>query len=72
MPASGPVAVSADRSLTVRYERPVPVEQSLELVARVGRRDHARYVVVDGEVRRGEARLARSTGRFFYQEHTAP
>ena len=29
---------------------------------------------VDGEVRRGETRLARSTGNFFYQqrEHTAP
>jgi acyl-coenzyme A thioesterase PaaI-like protein len=71
------VALALDRrvvtgELMVRYERPVPVEQSLDLVARVARRDHARYVVVDGEVRRGEARLARSTGKFFYQEHTAP
>ena len=47
-------------------------EQALELVARVARGDHARYIVVDGEVRRGGARLARSTGKFFYQEHTAP
>ena len=71
------VALALDRrvvtgELTVRYEQPVPVEQGLELVARVARRDHARYAVVDGEVRRGAARLARSTGKFFYQEHTAP
>jgi acyl-coenzyme A thioesterase PaaI-like protein len=73
------VALALDRrvvtgELTVRYEQPVPVEQTLELVARVGRREHTRYLVVDGEVRRGETRLARSTGKFFYQqrEHTAP
>ena len=73
------VALVLDRrvvtgELTVRYEQPVPVEQPLELVARVARREHARYAVVDGEVRRGATRLARSTGKFFYQEreHTAP
>ena len=60
--------------LTVRYERPVPVEVPLELVARATSRQHARYVVIEAEVRRDGERLARSTGKFFYQErrHTAP
>jgi acyl-coenzyme A thioesterase PaaI-like protein len=54
--------------LTVRYEQPVPVEAPLALVARAANRAHARYVVIEGEVRRDGVRLARSTGKFFYQE----
>ena len=60
--------------LTVRYERPVPVEVPLELVARDAQRAHPRYVVIESEVRRDGVRLARATGKFFYQErrHAAP
>jgi acyl-coenzyme A thioesterase PaaI-like protein len=54
--------------LSVRYERPVPVEIPLELAARAASRTHPRYVVVASEVRRGGLRLARSTGKFFYQQ----
>jgi acyl-coenzyme A thioesterase PaaI-like protein len=55
--------------LSVRYERPVPVETPLALVARAASHAHPRYVVVEGEVRRDGLRLARSTGKFFYQQH---
>lgn len=60
--------------LSVRYEQPVPVEAPLDLVARAASRAHSRYVVVDGEVRRDGLRLARSSGKFFYQQraYTAP
>jgi acyl-coenzyme A thioesterase PaaI-like protein len=60
--------------LTVRYERPVPVETSLELRAHTASRTHPRYVVIAAEVRRNGERLAHSTGKFFYQQrlHTAP
>lgn len=54
--------------LTVRYEQPVPVEVPLELVARAADRAHSRYVVIESEVRRDGVRLARSTGKFFYQD----
>ncbi|HWP64511.1 MAG TPA: PaaI family thioesterase [Candidatus Limnocylindria bacterium] len=73
------VALVLDRrvvtgELSVRYERPVPVGEPLDLVARVASRSHPRYVVVDGEVRLGGLRLAGSTGKFFYQPDrpTAP
>jgi acyl-coenzyme A thioesterase PaaI-like protein len=60
--------------LSVRYERPVPVDVPLELVARAANRAHPKYVVIEGVVRRDGERLARSTGKFFYQErlHSAP
>ena len=60
--------------LTVRYERPVPVEVPLDLAGRVASRAHPRYVVIEGDVSHEGVRLARSTGRFFYQErlHSAP
>jgi acyl-coenzyme A thioesterase PaaI-like protein len=54
--------------LSVRYEQPVPVEAPLDLLARVASRAHPRYAVIDGEVRRGAVRLARSTGKFFYEQ----
>jgi acyl-coenzyme A thioesterase PaaI-like protein len=55
--------------LTVRYLRPCPVETPLEISARIVAR-HARYLVVDAEVRRDGELLARSTGRFFPQART--
>lgn len=58
--------------LTVRYEHAVPVEVPLELDAHVSSRDHDRYALVLGEVRRDGDVLARSTGKFFYQERLEP
>jgi len=58
--------------LTVRYERPVPVEHGLVLRARVVDQGHARYAQIEGEVRDGDLVLARSRGKFFYVERAAP
>ena len=52
--------------LSVRYLRPCPVEVPLVVTARIVG-EHPRYVVIDTEVRHGDALLARSTGRFFPQ-----
>ena len=54
--------------LTVRYQAPVPVSVPLRLEARVTDRGHPKYAVVQGLVTRDDAVLARSTGKFFYQE----
>ena len=54
--------------LVVRYHRPVPVEAPLELEAEIHSRAHARYVEVEARVRQDGALLARSLGKFFYQE----
>ena len=54
--------------LVIRYEAPVPVEIPIELEAEITSRTHARYAEITAVVRRGETRLARSTGKFFYQE----
>ncbi|MBI5504039.1 MAG: PaaI family thioesterase [Deltaproteobacteria bacterium] len=58
--------------LTIRYESPCPVEQDIEIVARITGRDHPRYLVIESEVRRGERRLAVSTGKFFPQAIAEP
>ena len=60
--------------LTVRYERPCPVEQPLDVVAAIIDRTHARYWVVEAELHRLGERVARSTGKFFLHadEPTAP
>jgi acyl-coenzyme A thioesterase PaaI-like protein len=54
--------------LGVRYERPVPVERPLDLVAEIVDRSHPRYWVVTGEIHADGVRLARSTGRFFLRD----
>ena len=54
--------------LVIRYERPVPVDVVLELEAEIASRAHARYAEIEARIRRGDALLARSTGKFFYQE----
>ena len=54
--------------LVIRYEAPVPVETPIELEAEITSRAHARYAEITAAVRRGDTRLARSTGKFFYQE----
>jgi uncharacterized protein (TIGR00369 family) len=57
--------------LTVRYVRPCPVGTPLELRARATGA-HPRYAVVEGEVRDGDVVVARSTGKFFFQERHEP
>jgi uncharacterized protein (TIGR00369 family) len=52
--------------LAVRYAKPCPVEVPLELSAQVVD-ETSRYFVIEGEVRRGEELLARSTGKFFFR-----
>jgi acyl-coenzyme A thioesterase PaaI-like protein len=54
--------------LTVRYERPVPVEATLVLDAAIVSAAHPRYAEIEARIRDGETVLARSTGKFFYQE----
>jgi len=58
--------------LTVRYEAPVPVSVPLEIDGRVTSRVHEKYAVVEGRVRHAGTVLARSTGKFFYQERLEP
>jgi acyl-coenzyme A thioesterase PaaI-like protein len=54
--------------LTVRYEHPVPVDTVLDLEAALVSTAHPRYAEIEARVRQGETTLARSTGKFFYQE----
>jgi acyl-coenzyme A thioesterase PaaI-like protein len=54
--------------LVIRYEAPVPVETPLELEAEITSQAHARYAEITATIRRGDTRLARSIGKFFYQE----
>jgi acyl-coenzyme A thioesterase PaaI-like protein len=54
--------------LVVRYERPVPVETPLDLDAEIVAQAHPRYVQIAAAVRRDGVVLARSSGKFFYQE----
>lgn len=59
--------------LTVRYARPVPVDAPIELDAAIVGRSHPRYIEIEAHVRQGPAVLARSIGKFFYQErHVQP
>jgi acyl-coenzyme A thioesterase PaaI-like protein len=57
--------------LVVRYERPVPVETPVELDAEIVAQAHPRYAEIAARVRQGDVILARSTGKFFYQEQRA-
>ena len=54
--------------LVIRYEAPVPVETPIELEAEITSRAHARYAEIGATIRCSGAGLARSTGKFFYQE----
>jgi acyl-coenzyme A thioesterase PaaI-like protein len=54
--------------LVIRYERPVPIDTPLELEAEIVDRTHARYAEIGARVLRGDVLLARSSGKFFYQE----
>lgn len=54
--------------LTVRYERPCPVETPLEASAAITDRTHARYWVVEAEIHHEGVRLAHSIGKFFLRD----
>jgi acyl-coenzyme A thioesterase PaaI-like protein len=54
--------------LVIRYERPVPVDVPVALEGEITSRAHARYAEIAARIRQGDAVLARSTGKFFYQE----
>jgi acyl-coenzyme A thioesterase PaaI-like protein len=54
--------------LTVRYERPCPVEEPLEIVAAISDRAHPRYWVVEADIHHQGARLVRSSGKFFLRD----
>jgi acyl-coenzyme A thioesterase PaaI-like protein len=60
--------------LSVRYERPCPVEAPLHFAARLVDESHPKYAVVEAEATADAVLLARSTGRFFYSPNrpTAP
>jgi acyl-coenzyme A thioesterase PaaI-like protein len=59
--------------LVVRYSRPVPTETPLEIDAEIVGQSHARYAEIAANVRQGDMLLARSVGKFFYQErHPQP
>ena len=57
--------------LVVRYDAPVPVETALDLDAEIVAQTHPRYAEIAARVRIGDRVLARSTGKFFYQERRA-
>jgi acyl-coenzyme A thioesterase PaaI-like protein len=58
--------------LSIRYLRACPTETPLDLSARTVNEAHPRYAVVEAEVRHGDTVLARSTGKFFYQNRPEP
>lgn len=53
--------------LSVRYERPCPVERDLVATARIVGTSHPRYLEIEGEVRLDGELLVRSKGKFFRQ-----
>jgi len=54
--------------LVVRYEKPVPVERTLEIDAEIVVTTHPRYAEIAARIRDGDTVLARSSGKFFYQQ----
>lgn len=54
--------------LSVRYEKPCPVERALALRADIVAESHPKYAVVEAEARLDGEVVARSRGRFFYVE----
>lgn len=51
--------------LTVRYERPCPVEKAIVVSARVVSTEHPRYVEIESAIHLEGQRLVRGTGKFF-------
>jgi uncharacterized protein (TIGR00369 family) len=57
--------------LSVRYRRPCPVGAPLEAAARITE-ETPRYFVIEADLRRDDQVLARSTGKFFFQQRPEP
>jgi acyl-coenzyme A thioesterase PaaI-like protein len=53
--------------LTVRYERPCPVEKEIRVSARIASAAHPRYLEIESEIHLDGHRLVRGVGRFFRQ-----
>jgi hypothetical protein len=51
--------------LTVRYERPCPVEKEIRVSARIVSAAHPRYLEIESAIYLDGERLARGVGRFF-------
>ena len=58
--------------LTVRYERPCPVEKPLAIRSRVADESHPRYLVIEALVSDGDEVLVRSVGKFFPRDLDQP
>jgi len=55
--------------LSVRFDRPCPVETDLAAAARIVE-SRPRYVIIEAELRQGDVVVAHSTGKFFPQDRT--
>ena len=51
--------------LTVRYERPCPVERDIIVRSRIANDAHSRYLVIEAEMWIDDERLVHSSGKFF-------
>ena len=58
--------------LSVRYEKPCPVERTIELRASIVDESHPKYAVVEASAYEDDTLLARSNGRFFYAPLASP
>jgi len=53
--------------LSIRYEKPCPVERTIHVRAHIVEAAHPRYLVIEAEIMLDGSRLVRSTGKFFRQ-----
>lgn len=56
--------------LSVRYQKPCPVETPIEFYARVTDASHRRYAIVEAQALNGTVVVAQSTGKFFYADRS--
>ena len=51
--------------LTVRYERPCPVEKEIRVSARIVSEEHPRYIEIESAIHLDGQRLVKGVGKFF-------
>lgn len=51
--------------LSIRYERPCPVEKEVRVSARIVSDGHPRYIEIESAIHLGGERLVRGVGKFF-------
>lgn len=56
--------------LSVRYQKPCPVEKAIRFYGRITDASHRRYAIVEAHALDGTVVLARSTGKFFYADRS--